>query len=172
MYISGPITNVTIQLDADSNINLMNHQRLELIIDGTTTGAPASSVVWKRNGNIIDKNTQVANGYFYDGGGETIVGTGPCESHMYRVALAVKGYLPGNYTYTVINDNMSSPLTSPVFIVEGRIHRAIICDINIFYSVILGLIIIIANLLVLRANNYVKIKLKLTFQLLNEGFWQ
>ncbi len=54
---------------------------------------------------MVDRNTMLPGGVgsFYDGGGEIILGTGPCESLMYRVALLVTGYLPGTYTYTVNN---------------------------------------------------------------------
>ncbi len=71
---------------------------------------------------MVDRNTRLAGGgSFYDGGGEAIVGTGPCASQMYRVALLVYGYLPGSYTYTVSNANTSTPVTSPVFTVQGRV---------------------------------------------------
>ena len=86
-------------------------------------------MTWRRNNNIVDRNTMLAGGgSFYDGGGETIVGTGPCESHMYRVALQVRGYLPGTYTYTVSNANTPTPVTSPVLTIQG---------INKQYSVLL-----------------------------------
>ncbi len=69
---------------------------------------------------MVDRNTRPAGGgRFYDGGGETIVSTGSCESHMYRVALIVIGRLPGEYTYTVSNANTPTPVTSPVFTVQG-----------------------------------------------------
>ncbi len=73
------------------------------------------------NDAIVNRNTRLAGGRsFYDGGGEAIVGTGSCESHMYRVALLVTGYLPGAYTYTVSNANTSTPVTSPVFEIQGN----------------------------------------------------
>ncbi len=76
-------------------------------------------MTWRRNGGIVDRNTRLAGGgSFYDGGGETIVGTGSCESHMYRVALLVTGHLPGTYTYTVSNANT---VTSPLFIIAGML---------------------------------------------------
>ncbi len=91
-----------------------------LIIEGITTGGQATSVTWRRNGLVVDRNTRLAGGgSFFIGGGETIVGTGPCESHMYRVALLVAGRLPGEYTYTVNNANTPTPMTSPVFTVQG-----------------------------------------------------
>ncbi len=72
---------------------------------------------------MVDRNTRLAGGgIFYDGGGETIVGTGTCERRMYRVALLVTGRLPGSYTYTVSNTNTSTPVTSPVFIVQGIVN--------------------------------------------------
>ncbi len=77
-------------------------------------------MTWRRNNVIVDRITRLANGArFYDGGGDTINDTGPCESHMYRVALQVIGRLPGTYTYTVSNANTPTPVTSPVFTVRG-----------------------------------------------------
>ncbi len=118
--IVGAITNATIQLDPDSSLQLADRDNLQLIIEGFTTGGQATSVTWRRNNVMVDKNTRLAGGgSFYDGGGETIVGTGPCESHMYRVALLVTGRLPGSYTYTVSNANTPTPVASPVFEVQG-----------------------------------------------------
>ncbi len=72
-----------------------------LTIEGITTGNQATSVTWRRSNLIVNRNTRLAGGgSFYDGGGAAIVNTGPCESHMYRVALLVTGNLPGFYTYT------------------------------------------------------------------------
>ncbi len=93
-----------------------------LTIEGITTGGRPTLVTWRRNNLIVNRNTRLAGGgSFYEGGGETIV-TGPCERRMYRVALLVTGYLPGSYTYTVSNANTSTPVTSPVFEIQG-IHR-------------------------------------------------
>ena len=72
---------------------------------------------------MVDRTTVVAGGSFYDGGGETINTTGPCSTHMYRVGLLVTGYLPGEYSYTVSNDQNTSPVTSPVFRVEGKVKN-------------------------------------------------
>ena len=118
--IVGAITNAAIQLDPDSPLQLTDRDNLQLIIKGFTTGGQATSVTWRRNNVMVDRNTRLAGGgSFYDGGGETIVGTGPCESHMYRVALLVTGRLPGSYTYTVSNANTPTPVASPVFEVQG-----------------------------------------------------
>ncbi len=68
---------------------------------------------------MVDRNTKLPDGVFYDGGGEFIVGTGPCESRMYRVALQVNGRLPGYYTYTVSNANTPTPVISSVFQIQG-----------------------------------------------------
>ncbi len=80
-------------------------------------------MTWRRNNDIVDRNTRLAgSSSFYDGGGETIVGTGSCESRMYRVALAVTGHLPGSYTYTVSNANTPTPVTSTVFTIQGTLN--------------------------------------------------
>ncbi len=94
-----------------------------LVIEGITTGGRPTSVTWRRNNVIVDRNTRLAGGgSFYGGGRETIVGAGPCESLMYRVSLLVTGRLPGTYTYTVSNANTPTPLESPVFIIEGVVN--------------------------------------------------
>ncbi len=93
-----------------------------LVIEGITTGGQATSVTWRRNNGIVDRNTVLAGGgSFYNGGGGAIVGSGPCEMRMYRVALQVTGRLPGTYTYTVSNANTQTPVTSPVFTIEGML---------------------------------------------------
>ncbi len=75
-------------------------------------------MTWRRNNVIVNRNTRIAGGgRLYDGGGETIVGSGPCESHMYGVALLVTGLLPGTYTYTA---KSSTPVTSAIFKIQGN----------------------------------------------------
>ena len=118
--ILGAITNALTQLDMDSPSELADRDNLELTIEGITTGGRPTSVTWIRNNVMVDRNTRLAGGgSFWDGGGETIVGTGSCESHMHRVALLVRGRLPGTYTYTVSNANTPNQVTSPVFIIGG-----------------------------------------------------
>ncbi len=119
MFKSGSITNAKIRLDTDGPQELEHRNRLHLVIEGITTGAQATSVTWRRNGSIIDRNTMVANGSFSVGGGDTIVSGNPCERRMYRVALLVTGYLPGTYTYTANNSYTSPPVTSPEFEIQG-----------------------------------------------------
>ena len=119
LIFAGPITSATIQLDTDSPYEFADRNNLRLVIEGITTGSQAISVVWRRNGNIVNRNSRPVGGSFYDGGGETIVGNGACEGQMYRVSLLVTGYLRGSYTYSVINDASSVPVTSPVFEIEG-----------------------------------------------------
>ncbi len=120
--IVGAITHAPIQLDPDSPSQLADRDNLVLVIEGITTGGQATSVTWERNNAIVDRNTRLAGGgFFYDGGGETVVGTGPCESRTYRVALLVTGRLPGTYTYNVSNANTPTPVTSPVFTIEGML---------------------------------------------------
>ncbi len=119
--VSGAITRATVQLDTDRPSQLADRNNLQLVIEGITTGGQATSVTWRRNNVMVNRTTRLAGGgLLYDGGGETIVGTGPCESRMYRVALLVTGRLPGTYTYTVSNANTLTPVTSSVFIIEGN----------------------------------------------------
>ncbi len=122
--IVGAITNATIQLDPDeAGTQLADRDDLLLVIEGITTGGqPTYPATWRRNNVIVDGNTRSAGGCsFFVGGGQAVVGTGPCESHMYRVAIAVIGRLPGSYTYTVSNANTPNPVTSPLFEVQGMI---------------------------------------------------
>ena len=109
--------------DEVANIELSNRTSLQLVIRGETTGSQATSVVWRRNGTVVNRHTVVDNGSFYDGGGDSISTTGPCFTHMYRVVLLVTGYLPGEYSYTVNNNQNTSPVTSPVFRVEGKVKN-------------------------------------------------
>ncbi len=114
--ISGAINSATVQLDMESPSQLADRDNLVLLIEGITTGGQATSVTWIRNNVMVDRNKILAGGgSFFVAGGETIVGTGSCESHMYRVALLVRGYLPGTYIYTVSNANTPTPVMSPVF---------------------------------------------------------
>ncbi len=121
MVIVGAITNAPIQLDPDEAPELADRDNLQLIIEGITTGGQATSVTWRRNNVMVDRNTMLAGGgSFYDGGGQAVVSTGPCVSRMYRVALLVTGYLPGTYTYTVSNADTPT-LTSQLFLIEGML---------------------------------------------------
>ncbi len=80
----GAITSATIHIDGT---RLLDRNRLQLAIEGVTTGAQATSVTWRRNGNMV-----TTDGGFFVGGGDTIhIGNPPCESQMYRVALQVDG---------------------------------------------------------------------------------
>ena len=127
LFLIGAITNAAILLENDpaqvANNRLSDRSNLQLVIRGETTGGRTSSVVWRRNGTVVDRTTVVAGGSFFDGGGQTISDTGPCSTHMYKVALQVTGYLPGEYSYTVNNDQTTSPVTSPVFRVEGKVKN-------------------------------------------------
>ena len=131
----GAITDAVISLETHprevEHFEFSNHSSLRLVIRGETTGSQASLVVWRRNGIVVNRYTVVAGGSFYDGGNE-ISTTGPCSTHIYRVALLVRGYLPGEYLYTVSNDHNTSPVTSPVFRVEGKIKLQtwILCNIQ------------------------------------------
>ncbi len=121
----GAITSATINLFANDQ-RLLDRNDLQLVIDGTTTGAQQTSLTWRRNGIMI-----TTGGGFYIGGGDTIhTGNPECADQMYRVALQVNGYLPGNYTYTVSNANTPTPVTSAVFEVQGTFTIIIKPQIN------------------------------------------
>ncbi len=113
----GAITNATIFFNTfPSSSRLLDRNDLQVTIEGATTGAQATSVTWRRNGSMI-----TAGGGFFIGGGDAIhTGNPPCESRMYRVAIQINGNLPGSYTYTVSNANTPTPVTSPVFKVQGN----------------------------------------------------
>ena len=118
LFLIGAITDAVILLENDpaqtGRFEFSNRACLELIIRGETTGSQTTSVVWRRNETVVDRTTVVANGSFFEGGGETISDTGDCSTHMYRIALLVTGYLPGVYSYTATNNQNTSPVTSPV----------------------------------------------------------
>ncbi len=114
----GAITNATIYFDTDpGSSRLLDRNNLQLVIIGITTGAQATSVTWRRNGIMI---TSGVGGFFIGGGEIRHTGNPPCASQMYRVAIQMNGYLPGSYEYTVDNANTPSPVTSPVFEVQGN----------------------------------------------------
>ncbi len=110
----GAITSATTNIGM--NPKLLDRDNLALVLEGITTGAQATSVTWRRNGSMITHG-----GAFFIGGGETIhTGNRPCESQMYRVAIALYRYLPGSYTYTADNADTTDPgVTSLVFEVQG-----------------------------------------------------
>ena len=58
----------------------------------------------------------VTGGSLFIGGGEAICDSTSCEAIIYRVALLVRGRLPGVYQYTVTNDNTSTPLSRSITI--------------------------------------------------------
>ncbi len=111
----GAITSATINID-NGNSRLLDRNNLQLVIEGITTGAQATSVTWRRNGSMIT----TGGGFFIGGESTQHTGNPPCADQMYRVAIQTNGYLPGRYTYTVDNANTADPgVTSPVFEVQG-----------------------------------------------------
>ncbi len=110
----GAITSATIMIGV--NPKFLDRNALVFVLEGVTTGAQATSVTWRRNGSMI-----TSGGGFFIGGGQTVhTGNPPCADQMYRVAIAISGYLPGSYTYIVDNANTTDPgVTSSVFDVQG-----------------------------------------------------
>ncbi len=114
----GAITSATIKLDEPQEAQLADRDSLSLVIDGLTIGSPVTSVIWRRNGSVI-----ITDNNFHVGGGEYVPydDAFDCNWRTYRVALLVRGYHPGNYTYTADNSDTQDPgLTSPVFNVQGK----------------------------------------------------
>ena len=58
----------------------------------------------------------VTDGSLYIRGGEAICDSTSCEAKIYKVALRVRGRLPGVYKYTVTNDNTKTPLSRSITI--------------------------------------------------------
>ena len=85
-----------------------NISNLNLVIEGYTIGAKATSVTWTRNSIRINpsrRSIMVTGGLLYIGGGEATCDSTACNAKVYRVALLVRGRLPGVYQYTSTNDN-------------------------------------------------------------------
>ncbi len=61
--VSGAITNVTVQLDMDYPSQLADRDNLQLVIEGITTGGQATSVTWRRNNTMVDRNIRLAGGF-------------------------------------------------------------------------------------------------------------
>ncbi len=114
----GPITNAVIQVNHTESWELENGNWV-LVIEGLYNGSQATSGTWRWNDSIVNRNTEIDNVVLFDGGGETRQSDGPCTSHVYRVALLIRGYLLGNYTYTIDNSDTPAPVTSPILTVEG-----------------------------------------------------
>ena len=109
----GAITSATIHIDGT---RLLDRNRLQLAIEGVTTGAQATSVTWRRNGSMIT----TGGGFFIGGGSTRHTGNPPCADQMYRVALQTNGYLPGSYTYTADNADTADPgVTSSAVVIQG-----------------------------------------------------
>ncbi len=114
----GAITSATIKLDEPQEAQFADRDSLSLVIDGMTIGSPATSVIWRRNGSMITTDDN-----FHVGGGEYVpyADASNCNWWTYRVALLVRGYQPGSYTYTADNNATPDPgLTSLVFNVQGK----------------------------------------------------
>ena len=101
-----------------------NINNLKLVIEGFTAGAKATSVTWTRNGDRIHPpkhEISVGVGSIYIGGGELIIDSTSCEDKVYRVALLIRGRLPGIYRYTVANDNTRTPLSRSITILGENV---------------------------------------------------
>jgi len=90
-----------------------------LAIRGQTTGGKVTKITWIRNGINVSRTTELPNGKYYDGGGELLRNFSDCTRKVYRYALLVTGYLPGEYLYIASNNYTPEPITSPIFILQG-----------------------------------------------------
>ena len=91
-----------------------NISNLRFVVEGFLTGGKAAWVTWTRNRNSIyppRRNLMVTGGLLYIGGGEVVCDGIVCDTKMHRVALLVRGRLPGVYQYTCTNDNTKTPLS-------------------------------------------------------------
>ena len=114
----GPITKATIGVQSSVS-EFRNINNLNLVIEGFTSGGEATSVAWTRNSNRIyppERNIMVPGGILYIGGGEVICDSTSCNTKMYRVALLVRGRLPGVYRYTGTNVKTRTPLSRSITI--------------------------------------------------------
>ena len=121
LFISGAITSATIRIEVFKP-QVRDRSALRLTIDGLTTGAKYTSITWTRNGTGLSNMNPVPgipNSRIYIGGGQEHVGGDPCEYRMYRPAIALTGYLPGVYQYTVDNADTPGDVTSPSFNISG-----------------------------------------------------
>ena len=96
-----------------------NINNLRLVVEGFLTGGNATSVTWTRSSSRIYPpriDLMVTGGLLYIGGGEVVCDGIVCDAIMYRVALLVRGRLPGVYQYTCTNDNTRTPLSRSITI--------------------------------------------------------
>ena len=61
----------------------------------------------------------IPNSQIFIGGGDELQGGSPCSARMYRPAIALTGYLPGVYQYTVDNADTTGEFTSPTLSISG-----------------------------------------------------
>ena len=96
-----------------------NINNLTFTVEGFLTGGYATSVTWTTNSSRIyppRRKLMVTGGSLFIGGGEVVCDGVVCDAKMYRVALLVRGRLPGVYQYTSTNDNTRTPLSRSITI--------------------------------------------------------
>ena len=132
LFISGAITSATIQIDEDAASpahQVRDRSALVVVLDGITTGGEYSSITWTRDGTTITAVNPVPgipNSQIFIGGGEELQGGSPCSARMYRPAIALTGYLPGVYQYSVTNGATTGVVSSPSLTISGMFFN-IIC---------------------------------------------
>ena len=122
LFISGAITDATIQIDGGSGLQVRDRGALRVVLDGLTTGAIYTSITWTRNRTTITTMNPVPgvpNSEIFIAGGDELQGGSPCSARMYRPAILLRGYLPGVYQYTVTNTDTSGDVQSPSFTISG-----------------------------------------------------
>ena len=96
------------------------------MIDGNIVGGTASSPTWTMNGNEVTPpytEISVPGGQLFVGGDQP--SNDLCASTTFRVAISLRGRLPGVYSYTVNNSDTSLALTRSIIYTVNTIHNAI-----------------------------------------------
>ena len=137
LFISGAITAATIRIDevAYPVHQVRDRSALVVVLDGITTGARYTSTTWTRNGTTITNVRPVPgvpNSEIFIGGGDELQGGSPCSARMYRPAIALTGYLPGVYQYSVTNADTTGVVSSPTLNISGMFFNNISFTISHF----------------------------------------
>ena len=131
LFISGAITDATIQIDEGANSppnQFRDRSSLVVTLDGVTTGALYTSITWTRDGNTLSTVRPVPgvpNSEIFIGGGDELQGGSPCSARMYRPAIVLIGSLPGVYRYSVTNDDITGDITSSTLTISGMFFNNI-----------------------------------------------
>lgn len=115
----GRIIYGTCTVSSESNfINKVGEGDIQII--GTTHGGTPTSIIWTRNGKLVTTGS-VYGGRYRTNNAIQRTHNPSCLDNQYMLHLSIIGFLPGNYTYYVSNDQTRVNVSSSV-ILEGIVR--------------------------------------------------